>query len=109
MRHDQGAGKGGGKRRGNGYAVRVDQHGDTWANGNIPVYCVVYDPDTKRLHWANATQQLRWFGAETEEPGPFRPRASSPQPTLGRRTQETLPRTMASALNVSVPLVEPIT
>ncbi|MFF5252581.1 DUF4365 domain-containing protein [Streptomyces leeuwenhoekii] len=55
--------KGGGKRRGNGYAVRVDQHGDTWANGNIPVYCVVYDPDTKRLHWANATQQLRRFGA----------------------------------------------
>jgi hypothetical protein len=42
--------------------VRVDRHGDTWANGNIPVYCVVYDPDAKRLHWANATQQLRRFG-----------------------------------------------
>ncbi|MCK1812928.1 DUF4365 domain-containing protein [Streptomyces sp. XM4011] len=49
-------------RRGNGYAVPVDHHGDTWANGNIPVYCVVYDPDTKRLHWANATQQLRRSG-----------------------------------------------
>ena len=49
-------------RRGNGYAVPVDQHADTWANGNIPVYCVVYDPDTKRLHWANGTQQLRRFG-----------------------------------------------
>lgn len=49
-------------RRGNGYAVPVDQHGDTWANGNIPVYCVVYDPDTTRLHWANATHQLRQSG-----------------------------------------------
>jgi hypothetical protein len=49
-------------RRGNGYAVPVDQHSDTWADGNIPVYCVVYDPDTKRLHWANATQQLRRLG-----------------------------------------------
>ncbi|MEU6403776.1 DUF4365 domain-containing protein [Streptomyces sp. NPDC046985] len=49
-------------RRGNGYAVPVDQHGDTWANGNIPVYCVVFDPGTTRLHWANATQQLRRFG-----------------------------------------------
>jgi hypothetical protein len=49
-------------RRGNGYAVPVDQHVDTWANGNIPVYCVVYDPDAKRLHWANGTQQLRQSG-----------------------------------------------
>ncbi|MFF0014581.1 DUF4365 domain-containing protein [Streptomyces sp. NPDC005374] len=49
-------------RRGNGYAVPIDQHGGTWANGNIPVYCVVYDPDTTRLHWANATHQLRRFG-----------------------------------------------
>ncbi|MFJ9930942.1 DUF4365 domain-containing protein [Streptomyces misionensis] len=49
-------------RRGNGYAVPVDQHGDTWADGNIPVFCVVYDPDTKTLYWANATQQLRKTG-----------------------------------------------
>ncbi|NEA28709.1 DUF4365 domain-containing protein [Actinomadura bangladeshensis] len=49
-------------RRANGYAVPVDQHGDTWANGNIPVYCMVYDPDTKKLYWANATQQLRRSG-----------------------------------------------
>ncbi len=49
-------------RRGNGYAVRVDRHSDTWADGNIPVYCVVFDPDTKRLHWANATRQLRRSG-----------------------------------------------
>ncbi|MFJ5633899.1 DUF4365 domain-containing protein [Streptomyces goshikiensis] len=49
-------------RRGNGYAVPVDRHGDTWAEGNIPVYCVVYDPDAKDLYWANATQQLRRCG-----------------------------------------------
>ncbi|MFD9406075.1 DUF4365 domain-containing protein [Streptomyces sp. NPDC059989] len=49
-------------RRANGYGVPVDHHGDTWANGNIPVYCVVYDADTRRLHWANATQQLRRSG-----------------------------------------------
>ncbi|MFJ8442510.1 DUF4365 domain-containing protein [Kitasatospora griseola] len=42
--------KGGDKwRRANGYAVPVSHHGDTWADGNIPVYCVVYDPDNKRL------------------------------------------------------------
>lgn len=46
-------------RRANGYGVPVGHHGETWANGNIPVYCVVYDSDTRRLHWANATQQLR--------------------------------------------------
>jgi hypothetical protein len=55
--------KGGDKwRRGNGYAVPIGRHVDTWADGNIPVYCVVFDPDTKRLYWANGTQQLRRFG-----------------------------------------------
>ncbi|SDT68925.1 protein of unknown function [Streptomyces sp. TLI_053] len=55
--------KGGEKwRRANGYAVPVGHHGSTWADGNIPVYCVVYDPDSKRLFWANATQQLRRSG-----------------------------------------------
>ncbi|CAM5456172.1 hypothetical protein SPURM210S_01721 [Streptomyces purpurascens] len=53
-------------RRGNGYAVPVDHHSGTWADGNIPVYCVVYDPGTTKLHWANATQQLR-------RSGPFNP------------------------------------
>ncbi|MFE3118004.1 DUF4365 domain-containing protein [Streptomyces niveus] len=50
-------------RRGNGYAVPVDRHRDTWSEGNIPVYCVVYDPNSKNLYWANATQQLRRFGS----------------------------------------------
>ncbi|MFI5722113.1 DUF4365 domain-containing protein [Streptomyces cyaneofuscatus] len=49
-------------RRGNGYVVPVDRHRDTWSEGNIPVYCVVYDPNSKTLYWANATQQLRRFG-----------------------------------------------
>ncbi|AZK95431.1 MULTISPECIES: DUF4365 domain-containing protein [Streptomyces] len=51
------------RRRGNGYAVPVDRHHDTWSEGNIPVYCVVYDPSDKNLYWANATQQLRSHGS----------------------------------------------
>ncbi|MFF8695344.1 DUF4365 domain-containing protein [Streptomyces sp. NPDC015144] len=46
-------------RRSYGYAVPVRQHGETWANGNVPVFCVVFDPDTEQLYWANATKQLR--------------------------------------------------
>ncbi|WP_180930155.1 DUF4365 domain-containing protein [Streptomyces sp. AJS327] len=46
-------------RRSYGYAVPVRQHGETWTNGNVPVFCVVFDPDTGRLHWANATEHLR--------------------------------------------------
>ncbi|MEJ2857322.1 MULTISPECIES: DUF4365 domain-containing protein [unclassified Saccharothrix] len=45
-------------RRGDGYAVPIGDHGGTWTDGNIPVFCVVHDPDTDRLHWANATKQL---------------------------------------------------
>ncbi|MFF2659395.1 DUF4365 domain-containing protein [Kitasatospora sp. NPDC058032] len=78
--------KGGDKwRRANGYAVPVSHHGDTWADGNIPVYCVVYDPDSKRLFWANATQQLR-------RSGPFnRPKVIgvSPNAVLADTTMES--------------------
>ncbi|MCS7484061.1 DUF4365 domain-containing protein [Umezawaea endophytica] len=45
-------------RRVDGYAVPIGDHGRTWADGNIPVLCVVHDPDTGGLHWANATKQL---------------------------------------------------
>jgi hypothetical protein len=45
-------------RRAKGYGVRVAHHEDTWANGNVPVFCVVHDPDTNGLYWANATAQL---------------------------------------------------
>lgn len=45
-------------RRADGYAVPIGNHGGTWADGNIPVLCVVHDPDTDGLYWANATKQL---------------------------------------------------
>ncbi|MFI6218817.1 DUF4365 domain-containing protein [Nocardia brasiliensis] len=45
-------------RRAVGYAVPIGDHGGTWADGNIPVLCVVHDPDTDGLYWANATKQL---------------------------------------------------
>lgn len=45
-------------RRADGYAVPVGDHGITWADGNLPVLCVVHDPDTDGLYWANATKQL---------------------------------------------------
>ncbi|MEV1318754.1 DUF4365 domain-containing protein [Micromonospora arborensis] len=45
-------------RRAGGYGVPVGHHATTWADGNIPVICVVHDPDTAGLYWANATQQL---------------------------------------------------
>ncbi|OZM70633.1 hypothetical protein CFN78_24885 [Amycolatopsis antarctica] len=45
-------------RRADGYAVPIGDHGGTWADGNIPVLCVVHDPDTDGLYWSNATKQL---------------------------------------------------
>ncbi|MGW6896281.1 DUF4365 domain-containing protein [Streptomyces sp. NPDC054919] len=45
-------------RRASGYGVRVAHHSVTWANGNVPVFCVVHDPETNGLYWANATSQL---------------------------------------------------
>jgi hypothetical protein len=45
-------------RRADGYAVPIGDHGGTWADGNIPVLCVVHDPETDGLYWANATKQL---------------------------------------------------
>nr|WP_134122670.1 DUF4365 domain-containing protein [Kribbella kalugense] len=46
-------------RRANGYGVPVGHHAETWSDGNVPVLCVVYDPETELLYWANATDQLR--------------------------------------------------
>lgn len=45
-------------QRAGGYGVPVGHHAGTWADGNVPVFCVVHDPKTDVLHWANATQQL---------------------------------------------------
>ncbi|MEU3655693.1 DUF4365 domain-containing protein [Streptomyces sp. NPDC032161] len=72
-------------RRGNGYAVPVDRHGDTWSEGNVPVYCVVYDPNSKNLYWANATQQLRRFGT-FNTPGFI---GISPNAVLGDTTMDS--------------------
>jgi len=53
-------------RRADGYSVPVGDHGRTWADGNLPVLCVVHDPDTDCLYWANATQQL-WSARHKRE------------------------------------------
>ncbi|MET9342686.1 DUF4365 domain-containing protein [Nonomuraea sp. NPDC003804] len=45
-------------RRIEGYGVPVGHHADTWADGNVPVFCVVHDPEAGALYWANATEQL---------------------------------------------------
>lgn len=46
------------RRAGGGYGVPVGHHAATWADGNIPVICVVHDPETDNLYWANATREL---------------------------------------------------
>lgn len=51
-------------RAAQGYRVKVGQHGRSWLETNVPVICVIYDPDTTTLHWANASEQLR--AAKTE-------------------------------------------
>ncbi|GLY06297.1 DUF4365 domain-containing protein [Actinoplanes sp. NBRC 101535] len=43
---------------GGGYRVPVGKHAATWADGNIPVLCVVHDPERQGLYWTNATRQL---------------------------------------------------
>ncbi|WP_371593163.1 DUF4365 domain-containing protein [Streptomyces virginiae] len=45
-------------RRSYGYGVPVAQHAETWADGNVPVICVVHEPDGDGLYWGNATAQL---------------------------------------------------
>jgi hypothetical protein len=42
-----------------GYRVPVGKHTDFWTKSNVPIVCVVHDPDSGLLHWANASQQLR--------------------------------------------------
>ncbi|WP_285612841.1 DUF4365 domain-containing protein [Actinokineospora globicatena] len=46
-------------RAAGGYSVRVSQHGETWLKTNVPVVCVVHDPESDTLHWGNASDQLR--------------------------------------------------
>ncbi|WBQ02533.1 DUF4365 domain-containing protein [Kribbella sp. CA-293567] len=46
-------------RASGGYRVRVENHAVDWSNPTVPVICVVQDPDSKLLYWANATEQLK--------------------------------------------------
>ncbi|MER5440458.1 DUF4365 domain-containing protein [Streptomyces sp. NPDC002790] len=46
-------------RRATGYGVSTRKHADDWRRSNVPVLCVVYDPEMKALYWGNATRQLR--------------------------------------------------
>ncbi|MCE6998857.1 DUF4365 domain-containing protein [Saccharothrix sp. S26] len=54
-------------RAASGYRVRVRQHERSWLNTNVPVACVVHDPETDELHWANASEQLRTAKIAGEE------------------------------------------
>jgi hypothetical protein len=53
-------------RRVNGYRVPIGSHGDTWGNSNIPLICVVHDPETDGLYWGNATKDIRAAGRNHE-------------------------------------------
>lgn len=46
-----------------GYLVPVRQHGLDWGTSNVPVVCVVYDPEMLALYWANATEQIAVAGS----------------------------------------------
>ncbi|WP_378734203.1 DUF4365 domain-containing protein [Nocardia brasiliensis] len=46
-------------RSARGYRVPVGAHDRSWSQTNVPVVCVVYDPDTDKLYWVNASEQLR--------------------------------------------------
>ncbi|MEU3621167.1 hypothetical protein BS329_07360 [Amycolatopsis coloradensis] len=45
-----------------GYRVPIGKHQDDWGKPNIPVVCVVHDPQNDTLHWVNATSYLRNVG-----------------------------------------------
>lgn len=42
-----------------GYRVLIEKHREYWEKSNAPIFCVVQDPDTQSLYWANASAQLR--------------------------------------------------
>ncbi|MFF8259356.1 DUF4365 domain-containing protein [Streptomyces virginiae] len=45
-------------RRAVGYGISCREHLHDWTRSRIPVIGVVYDPDLKKLFWANLTQYL---------------------------------------------------
>jgi Domain of unknown function (DUF4365) len=46
-------------RSARGYRVSIGGHERDWADGNVPVVCVVHDPEVGKLFWANATADIR--------------------------------------------------
>lgn len=42
-----------------GYRIPIGGHSGSWGESNLPVACVVYDPDKHAFYWANASKQLR--------------------------------------------------
>lgn len=46
-------------RSARGYRVSIGGHERDWADGNVPVVCVVHDPEAGKLFWANATADIR--------------------------------------------------
>lgn len=46
-------------RSAHGYRVPVGHHGSNWVESNLPVACVVHDPERRSFFWANASKQLR--------------------------------------------------
>ncbi|MEU2006182.1 DUF4365 domain-containing protein [Rhodococcus sp. NPDC019627] len=47
------------RRSSGGYAISVRKHRQDWIYSSIPVICIVYDPELRKLFWINATQKLR--------------------------------------------------
>jgi Family of unknown function (DUF5677)/Domain of unknown function (DUF4365) len=46
-------------RGAHGYRVPIGHHSSNWAESNLPVACVVHDPEKQSFFWANASKQLR--------------------------------------------------
>ncbi|MFE3195067.1 DUF4365 domain-containing protein [Nocardia sp. NPDC059240] len=45
-------------KRSSGYAIPVGNHHADWRRSRIPVFGVVFDPETRKLHWVNLTDEL---------------------------------------------------
>src|SRR6516165_6223346 len=45
-------------RRGSGYAIPIENHGEVWRNSSLPIAGIVYDPETNGLYWCDITSFL---------------------------------------------------
>lgn len=46
-------------RASGGYRVRIGGNKNSWLTTNVPVACIVFDPEKESLFWGNASKQLR--------------------------------------------------